>query len=391
MTPPGAAARAVPFLNLGAVHEPLADELRQVLESVVSTGAFVGGPFVDRFEAEWAAYCEAEHAIGVANGTDAIELALRGLGIGAGDEVLVPGNTFIATAEAALAAGATPVFVDVDPRTLLIDPASAEAAVTERTAAIIVVHLYGQPVDMTAMRRIADRYSLAIVEDAAQAHGGRWLERRVGSLGDVACFSFYPGKNLGALGDGGAVVTDDPALAERVRLLSNHGRDVDSKYRHPHVGRNSRLDGLQAGFLSVKLAHLDDWTAARRRVAAGYSMAFGAETAGPGAAAGSAIQMVAEDLRALGVYHLAVVQVDDRAEVAERLRRAGVQTGIHYPIPCHQQPAYTHLSTGPLPVVEAAAARILSLPMSPDMDDDATSYVARATLAAVAADAEAAA
>jgi dTDP-4-amino-4,6-dideoxygalactose transaminase len=372
--------RQIPFLDLGAIHEPLADEFRRVFDHVLATGAFVGGPYVEQFEADWAAYCEAEHAIGVANGTDALELALRALGITVGDEVIIPGNTFIATAEAAIAVGATPVFVDVDPDTLLVDPEAVDAAVTDRTAAIIPVHLYGQMADMHALRRVADRYGLALVEDAAQAHGARWKGQRAGTLGDMACFSFYPGKNLGALGDAGAVVTNDAVLAQRVRLFSNHGRDAESKYLHPYLGRNSRLDGMQAGFLSVKLAHLDAWTHARRGVAAVYRDVFD-----QAAAAGApAPRFVAEDPRALGVYHLAVVEVDDRAAVAQGLGARGVQTGIHYPIPCHEQPAYAHLRTRPLPVVEASAPRILSLPMSPDMDADASRYVAESLLAVLA-------
>ena len=374
----------VPFLNLGAIHAPLAVEFRQVLETVNSTGAYVGGPFVERFESEWAAYCEADHAIGVANGTDAIELALRAFGVGPGDEVIIPGNTFIATAEAAMAAGATPVFVDVLPDTLLIDPAAVEAAVTPRTAAVIPVHLYGQPADMDALRRIADRHSLVVVEDAAQAHGARWQGRRVGSLGDAACFSFYPGKNLGALGDGGAVVTGDAAVAEKVRLLSNHGRDAASKYRHPQLGRNSRLDGLQAGFLSVKLPHLDEWTAARRRIAGSYADELRSRSEA------GLLSLVEEDRRAFAVYHLAVVRVCERAAVAAELADRGIQTGIHYPVPCHEQPAYRHLSRGPLPVVEAAASEILSLPMSPDMDGAATHHVVKSLREVVAGPAVAA-
>lgn len=356
----------VPFLDLHGVNNGLREEFDLAWKTVLDHGHFVGGPEVERFECELASYCGTTACIGVANGTDALELILRGLGIGAGDEVIVPTNTFIATAEAVFATGARPRFVDVCADTLLIDPDAVRAAINGSTAAIIAVHLYGQMVDPQPISAIAAAHGLALIEDAAQAHGARHHGRRAGSVGVAAGFSFYPGKNLGALGDGGAVVTSDLALADRVRSIANHGRSVSDRYLHDLPGRNSRLDTLQAALLSAKLPSLDAGNARRASAMAAYR-----EMLPPGCTPVS-VQPGAEP-----VYHLAVIQVENRRKVAEALTAAGIGWGVHYPIPCHQQPALT--ATGfitlgepapdaqQLPVAERAANRILSLPMSPTL------------------------
>lgn len=349
----------VAFLDLAAMHAEVREELDRAWHEISTSGAFVGGAAVERFEAEWAAACGTAHAVGVANGTDALHLLLRASGIGPGDEVIVPANTFIATAAAVVLAGAVPRFVDVDPDTLLLRADIAEAAVTPRTAAIFAVHLYGQPVDADALARVAQRAGLALFEDAAQAHGATWRGRPAGSLGQAGCFSFYPGKNLGAFGDAGAVVTDDRALAERIRSLANHGRSATSKHHHDEVGTNSRLDGLQAAVLTVKLGRLDAWTAGRRRAAARYR----------GGLAGTPAVPVAQAEGAESAYHLQVVRVHDRDALRQALDRRGIGTGIHYPVPCHHQEAFAGQGHERLPAVEQAAGEILSLPMFPHLTD----------------------
>jgi dTDP-4-amino-4,6-dideoxygalactose transaminase len=337
------------------------DEVQPALDDlwrdVVGNSSFVGGPHVDEFEEKWARYCETRHAIGVANGTDAIELTLTAMGIGPGDEVIVPANTFIATVSAVARAGATPVFVDVDPATLLMTASHVAAAITQRTAAVIPVHLYGQPADMGSIQTVARTAGIAVVEDAAQAHGARWEGARVGSFGTAACFSFYPGKNLGALGDAGAVVTDDANLAEKIRQLANHGRGPD-RYSHDVVGTNSRLDGLQAAFLSVKLDRLDAWNEARRVAAARYD-----ELLAP------LVQLTDQRTEAESVYHLYVVRTPDRDSLQESLQAAGISSGLHYPIPCHLQPPFLDVERAPLTVAEDAARRQISLPMFPHITD----------------------
>ena len=348
----------VPFLDLPALHESMRDELNAVWLEVVADGGFIGGRRVEAFENEFAKYCGASLCIGVANGTDAIELILAGLGIGAGAEVIVPANTFVATVEAICNIGARPRFVDVDPRTLLIDAASVESALTRKSAAVIAVHLYGQMADVDALEIITRRHGLLLIEDAAQAHGASFNGRRAGSVGVAAAFSFYPGKNLGAFGDGGAVVTNDVPLTKAIRRLADHGRATDDRYRHDVSGRNSRLDSLQAGILRCKLARLDQHNAERQRAHRQYRELL---------PIGSPLTDV--DPRAVAVHHLAVVQVDDRATVTEELTAAGIGWGLHYPIPCHQQPAFAQYSTGPLPISEASASRILSLPMSPTLSE----------------------
>lgn len=345
---------AVPFLDLPAIHAELRPDLDRSWAGVLEHGVFVGGPEVSLFEEEFAAFCGARHCVGVANGTDALRLILEGLGIGPGAEVIVPTNTFIATAEAVAAVGARPVFVDVHPHTLLVDPSAVAAAIGPATAAIAAVHLFGQMADVTALRALADRHGLALVEDAAQAHGARDRGVRAGGAGHAAAFSFYPGKNLGALGDGGAVVTDDEALAARVRSLADHGRSPVERGRHELVGCNSRLDSVQAAVLRVKLARLEFDNG--RRVAAmdcyRRHLPLGAEPV--------AVRPGSEP-----VYHLAVVQVDDRPTVTRTLTESQIGWGVHYPVPCHLAPAFA--GGARLPVAEEAAARILSLPMSPTL------------------------
>lgn len=347
---------AVPFLDLAAVHADLREELDLCWKDVLTSGRFVGGPEVERFESAFAEYCEVSCCVGVGNGTDALELILAGLGIGRGDEVILPGNTFVATAEAVCAVGARPRFVDVEPDTLLIDPDALDAAVTPVTAAVVAVHLFGQMVDVDRVGERARRHGIALVEDAAQAHGARFRGRRAGSVGVGAGFSFYPGKNLGALGDGGAVVTDDAELAAGIRRLADHGRATTDRHRHDHRGRNSRLDSLQAAVLAAKLPRLDTANAARRAVMARYHRLLPADCV-----------PVATQPAAEPVYHLAVVQVPDREAVTAALTAHGVGWGVHYPLPCHRQPAFAEFAAlaEPLPVVERAAGRVLSLPMSP--------------------------
>ena len=352
-----AASPRVPFLDLAACHGALRPELDEVWQRVVSTAGFIGGPDTEEFEAAWARYCGVAAAVGVANGTDAIELVLRALDIGMGHEVIIPANTFIPTAEAAMACGATPVFVDVDPHTLLVTAEHIAPVITPRTRAIIPVHLFGQPCQIDAINDLATSHGLAVIEDAAQAHGARWRGRRAGSLATAACFSFYPGKNLGAFGDGGAVVTDREDLAAAVRSLANHGRS-DDHTDYARIGRNSRLDALQAGVLSVKLGHLDPWNERRRSARDRFVARL----------AGSAATPVAEHPSAESVWHLNVVQVPDRDDVLKRLGARGIDARVHYPQPCHLNKAFG--SRPPLPVVEAAAARILSLPMHPMITDD---------------------
>lgn len=346
---------AVPFLDLAATHQQVAGEIELVWRQIIASSSFIGGEHVERFEQEWAAYCQSDHAVGVGNGTDALLLALRALGIGPGDEVLLPANTFVATAEAVVLAGAVPRFVDVDPGTLLMTTAHVEAGLTERTAAVIAVHLYGQMCDMDALSAVCRRAGVALLEDAAQAHGATWRGRRAGSVGDVACFSFYPGKNLGALGDGGAIVTNDAVLAERIRSLGDHGRRTGAKHQHDVVGTNSRLDGVQAAALQIKLRHLDAWNAARRRAMQWYAEAL----------EGLDAELVRVEPEAASVHHVAVVLVPRRDQVRAGLADRGVASGVHYPVPCHRQEAYARYATGRLPVCEAAAGQLLSLPLFP--------------------------
>jgi len=355
----------IPLVDLHAQYLTIKPEIDAAMQGVIARSAFIGGDEVRQFETEFAAYCEAKACVGVGNGTDALYLTLRALGIGPGDEVITVSHTFIATAEAISLTGARPVFVDVREDTMLMDPEAVEAAITPRTRALLPVHLYGQPCEMDRLLDLARLHGLKVVEDAAQAHGARWQGRRVGSLGDVACFSFYPGKNLGAYGDGGAVVSQDEDLIRRVRMLANHGRL--EKYTHEIEGVNSRLDGLQAAILRVKLRHLDEWNAARRRHAAHYLEAL--------RDSGVGLPVVHPD--AEPVWHLFVVRVRERDRLQARLKEQGIATGVHYPLPLHQQPAYAYLGypQGSFPVTEGLASAILSLPMFAELTEEGVERV----------------
>lgn len=346
----------VPFVDLKTPGIRLLEGFVDDLRDIVSRGAYTLGPELSAFESAFAAYCGAEHAMGISSGTDALRLAYLAVGVGPGNEVIVPANTFIATAEAASHIGAVPVFVDCLPDTANMDPAAIERAITPRTRAVVPVHLYGQPADMDPIIDTARRHGLAVVEDACQAHGARYKGRVAGSMGDAAAFSFYPGKNLGALGDGGALTTSDPSVAERVRLLRNHGQS--DKYTHAQVGYCDRLHNLQAAFLLRKLALLDEWNDARRAVATAYDDAFSAL---PGA------QPITVRDDVVSVYHLYPLAVDDRDGLRDALIDAGVECGIHYPVPLHLTPAYASLgySRGDFPIAERLSSNIVSLPIHP--------------------------
>ena len=358
-------SRGVPFTDLTAMTRDIRPAVDRAWADLLNSSRFVGGAAVEDFERAWASYCGAPEAVGVGNGTDALLLTLMALGIGAGDDVIVPANTFIASAEAVVLAGAAPRFADVSPDTLLLTPAQLEAAITPRTAAVIVVHLYGQMPDMDALQHVAERAGIVLIEDAAQAHGASWRGRRAGSIGRAGCFSFYPAKNLGAFGDAGAVVTADTELADRIRSLRDHGRAPCSRYQYELIGTNSRLDALQAMVLTAKLARLDAWTEARRSIAARYRAVLGD---GPA-------RLVAEQPGSRGAYHLAVALVPGRARVRRQLEAAGIETQIHYPVPCHRQAPYRRFATAPLPVAERAAGEILSLPIFPHMGDGQAALV----------------
>ncbi len=361
-----AATMDVPFVDLPAVYAAQRDQIDRAIAGVLERSDFVLGAALDRFEQEFAAYCDVSHAVGVDSGYSALELCLRAYDIGAGDEVITAANTFVATVGAIDAVGARPVLVDVLPDTYTLDPQGVLAAVTPATRAIIPVHLYGQPAQMAAINEIADAHGLVVIEDACQAHGARYRGARAGSLGDAAAFSFYPAKNLGALGDGGMVVTDDSEVASRVRKLRNLGSTT--KYVHDVKGFNRRLDTLHAAVLSVKLAQLDADNAARRRTAWLYGeLLRDAPVQAPD---------TASDVE--HVHHLYVLQVDERERLRSHLSAAGIATGIHYPVPIHRQPAYRAVGNGSgrYPVTDAAAPRILSLPMYPGIPDAAVAHTA---------------
>jgi dTDP-4-amino-4,6-dideoxygalactose transaminase len=355
----------VPLMDLRSEHIALREELVEAWDEILDKAAFIGGYLVEQFENSFASYCEVEHAIGVGNGTDALTLALRALEIGAGDEVIVPANSFVATAEAVVNVGATPVFVDVHPLTYNIDVDQIEHCLTARTKAIIPVHLYGQPADMDPILDVAEAFRLRVIEDASQAHGARYYGRRVGSMGHVACFSFYPAKNLGACGDAGGVVTDDAAIAEAIRKLRDHGGL--KKYQHDVAGYNSRLDSLQAAVLQVKLRRLDLRNAARRAHAELYNRIL------------SGIEGIVTPHETDGidsVYHLYVIRIENgsRDGLQQYLADRGIATGIHYPSPIHRTAAFAAYSTH-CPVAERNADRILSLPMYPELDRERLEYV----------------
>jgi len=360
----------VPFVDLKAQYASIKSDIDAAIAGVVESCHFIGGDAVRRFEHNFAEYCGASHAVGASSGTSALHLALVGLGIGPGDEVITACNTFIATAEAITHAGAKVVLVDVDEDTQLIDVSAVEAAITPRTKAVVPVHLYGQPADMGALRALAARHSLKIIADAAQAHGADIDGDRRAILGDVTAFSFYPGKNLGAYGDGGMVVTDDADVAGLMRALGDHGSR--KKYHHFAEGWNYRLDALQAAVLDVKLSHLEEWTERRRSRAARYDRHF----------AGTPVRPVACAPGRRHVYHLYVVRVADRDALGAALRERGIATGIHYPVPLHMQEAYARLgmARGACPVAEKVVAQIISLPMYPELTDEMVDEAAAVVL-----------
>jgi dTDP-4-amino-4,6-dideoxygalactose transaminase len=359
----------IPLVDLRAAHAEVADEIRSGFDRVLADGAFIKGPQVEAFEREFAEFCGAGHCVGVANGTDAIELVLRAIGVQAGAEVVLPANTFVATAEAIVRAGARPVFADVDPDHLLLDPVSVAKMVGTQTAALVPVHLYGQMTPMDALADVAAGCGAAIVEDAAQAHGATQDSRPPGSVGVAAATSFYPGKNLGAYGDAGAVLTSSAELARSVRLLGDHGSE--RKYAHVDLGFNSRMDALQAVVLRAKLRRLRDWNERRRQAAARYDelLAGMDDVTLPRTAPGN-----------VHVWHLYVIQTSRRDHVVKVLGEMGVQAGIHYPVSAHLQPAFRHYGYGPgdFPVAEASADRILSLPLYPHISPDQQRAVADA-------------
>lgn len=364
----------VPFLDLKSINLAHEEALKAALDRVLHSGWYVLGKEVKAFEDEFAEYCGVKCAVGVSNGLDALHLILRAYGVGDGDEVIVPANTYIATWLAATFTGATPIPVEPDASTYNLNPSAIEAAITPRTRAIIVVHLYGQAADMDPIMAIAKKHGIKVIEDAAQAHGALYKGRRVGGLGDAAGFSFYPGKNLGALGDAGAVTTNDPLLADKVRVLLNYGSR--QKYHNEVVGYNCRLDELQAAFLRAKLPFLDKETDRRKEIAAQYQTALqGSNLVLPVVLAGSD-----------PVWHLYVIQSNDRNGLQKRLAEDGVATMIHYPVPPHLQPAYASLglNVGSFPLTEEIHRNILSLPIGPTMSDDEVSLV----IAAVKASAE---
>jgi dTDP-4-amino-4,6-dideoxygalactose transaminase len=358
----------VPFLDLRAAYLELKPEIDAAIARVLDSGWYILGPEVEAFEAEWAEYCGASYAVGVGNGLDALTLALRALEIGPGDEVIVPSNTYIATWLAVSAVGATPVPVEPDLATYNIDPALIPAAITPRTKALLPVHLYGQPVDLDPILAIARQHNLVVVEDAAQAHGARYKGQRIGAHGDVVCWSFYPGKNLGALGDAGAITTNRADLADRIRVLRNYGSR--QKYMNEVQGVNSRLDPLQAAVLRVKLGALDDWNDRRAKCASFYfDNLLGADVALPFVPSHST-----------PVWHLFVIRVPDRASVQAALRLSGVDTLVHYPVAPHAQQAYSGCaaSNGFLPLASKASSQVLSLPMSPHLGVDQLHVVVEA-------------
>lgn len=358
----------IPFLDLGAATRELKTEIDAAVARVVDSGWYIGGPELETFEHDWASYCGAAHCVGVGNGLDALHLALRAVGAGPGDEVIVASNGYIATQLAVTMAGATPVPVEPDAATHNLDPTRIAAAITSRTKAILPTHLYGQPADLDAIAKIGSAHGLAVIDDAAQAHGARHKGRRIGGTGaSITCWSFYPTKNLGALGDGGAVTTDDPELAARIRRLGNYGSS--SRYVNQELGVNSRLDPMQAAVLGAKLAKLDEWNERRRAIAAYYQAALTD-------CDGLIVPHVPD--WADPAWHLYVVQSTDRDRLAARLKEAGVQTLIHYPIPPHRQQAYAGmgLAEGSLPIAETLAKRVLSLPIGPHFSMDDAEQVA---------------
>lgn len=365
---------AVPFLDLKAQYRSIKSEVDSAVHSVLDSCAYAGGPFVERFEEEFASFVGVKHAVAVGSGTEALWLMLLATGIGAGDEVITVPHTFIATVEAITMAGATPVFVDVNETDATMDPNQLEDAITSRTKAIVPVHLYGQCAQMAPILDVAARHGVLVLEDAAQAHGATYGGKSAGSMGHAAAFSFYPGKNLGAYGEGGAVTTDDAKVAERVRMLRDHGQS--KKYYHDLVGANSRMDGIQGAVLSTKLKHLMDWNEARREHASLYHRLLHGH---------DQISLIGERGDGSHVYHLLVARVPNRDETIMKLKDAGIGCGIHYPIPVHLQRAYESMAlpAGSYPVSESIAAEIVSLPMYPELTDQQIGEVVEELLNAV--------
>jgi dTDP-4-amino-4,6-dideoxygalactose transaminase len=356
----------IPFVDLRAQYATLREEVTAAVLTVLEGSQYIGGAPVEKFEHEFADFVGAKYCVGVANGTDAITLAARALGLGAGDEVLVPANTFFATAEAISNSGARPVFVDVDPITFHMDAVSAAKSVTERTKAIVPVHLYGRAMDMRPFEELAGRNGLSIIEDCAQAHGASIDGKTVGSSGRLTCYSFYPGKNLGAYGDGGAITTSDTELMEKLRMLRDHGSAA--KYDHSIVGWNSRLDALQAAVLSVKLRFLHDWNEARRKHAKRFANALRSSPILP--------PEIPEDNQ--HVFHLFIIRCSQRDRLKQFMANKGIQTGIHYPVPLHLTAAYQTLGApgrGAIPIAESLASEILSLPMYAELSEEGIDYI----------------
>lgn len=357
----------VPFLDLKAQYATIKDEIAAALQQVLDNTAFAGGPFVAAFEKDFAAYCTTKHAVGVGNGTEALWMALIALGVGAGDEVITVPDTFIATAEAISFCGAKPVFVDVDEKTYNMDPAKLEAAITPKTKAVIPVHLFGQMCDMDPIMEIARKHKLFVIEDASQSHGAEYRDKRAGSIGDVGCFSFYPGKNLGAYGEAGAVVTSNDALADKMKMLRDHGSA--KKYYHTYLGFNCRMDGFQGAVLSVKLKYIDKWNEARRTNAGLYTQAL---------AGAKGVITPTEAAWAKHVFHVYAIRVANPGALISALGEKEIGTNIHYPLPVHLQEAYASLGLGKgsFPVAERCAAEFVSLPMFPELTPEQIAFVA---------------
>ena len=356
----------VPLVDLKAQYRSIRQEINDAIQHVLDSTQFVLGEEVAAFERDFAAYCGGREAVAVNSGTSALHLSLLAAGIGPGDEVITIPFTFVATVAAIRYAGATPVYVDIDPRTFTMDAGQVERAITPRTRALLPVHLYGHPADMDPLVEIARRHKLTLIEDACQAHGAEYKGRRVGSIGDMGCFSFYPGKNLGAYGEGGAVVTNNPEFAGKIRMLRDWGQD--RKYHHQYLGYNYRMEGIQGAILKVKLRHLEDWTEARRAHAIRYREIL----------ADAGVRLPQEQPWARHVYHVYAVRTNDREALQKSLNQAGVGTGIHYPVPVHEQPGYAdpRYKRGDFPKSEAAADEVLSLPMYAELTEDQLQQVA---------------
>ncbi len=369
----------VPFLDLKIQYKQIEHEVTPMITRAMAEGAFIGGEQVSGFETEFARFCKSSYCVGVNSGTDALRFALMATGIGSGDEVITVPNTFIATTEAISQVGAKPVFVDIYPDTCNMDPNKLEdylknrlkpnaSSLKPRPKAVIPVHLYGQPADMDPILEIAQKHNIAVIEDACQAHGAKYKNRKAGSMGAVGCFSFYPGKNLGAFGEGGAIITQDEDIAQKVRMIRDHGQR--KKYFHDLEGYNGRLDAIQAGVLRIKLKRLDDWNRARHENAAYYNELLSEIPS---------VTLLTEAEFADSVYHLYVILVNDRDELQKFLDSKGIATGLHYPLPLHLQKAYEHLGykKGAFPVTEYIANRLLSLPMFPELKREQIEYVVK--------------